>query len=267
MPSQSAWTYTPLTASGTPGTAQNGYPSYEVTAAVCAHTAFGLGVYSYFDQGVPIVQDNAIFVPNTAGIRFTDMVTVMLNGSGGINSVIDGEGGATPPKAVPNNFTPFNGSGACPTTKTATGVDINVGGGAEPPFVADEDSNTGGSASTTKPITLPAGLLNPAPMAVYQTNRAGRLLYTIPGFTPGSVHTVRLHFAEIYFSKPGQRVFNISINGVVVLKNYDIIAHAGAAFTADIQQFAVTANSSGQIVIQLTDGTVDQPELSGIEIQ
>ena len=268
VPSQSAWTYKPQNASGTAGTVQNGYPSYEVSSAVCSHTAFGLGVYSYFDQGQPIEQDDALFVPNTTGMRFNDMVTVKLNGAGGINSVIDGEGGPTPAGAAPNNLTSYTGTGACITSpKQTAGLDINVGGGAEPPFVADEDSTTGGSASTRRAVAIPAGLVNPAPMAVYQSNRAGRLLYTLPGFTPGSTHTVRLHFAEIYFSKPGERVFDITLNGVLVLKDYDIIAHAGAAFTADIQQFSVTANSAGAIVLQLTNGTVDQPELSGIEIQ
>ncbi|WP_213807232.1 malectin domain-containing carbohydrate-binding protein [Granulicella sp. dw_53] len=244
--------------------AMNGYPSYEVTSAVCAHTAYGLGVYSFFNQGVAIFQDNAIHVPNTTGINMTDMVTVKLNGSGGINNIINGTGGPTPAGASANNLGSYVGNGACSTS--TTNVDINVGGAAVPPFIADQYFTGGGSASTTHAIVT-SGVTNPAPQAVYQSNRAGVITYTIPGFTAGSTHTVRLHFAEIYFSTAGQRVFNVAINGVPVLSNFDIIATAGARYTANVQQFNTTANSSGQIVLSLTRGAVDQPELSGIEVQ
>ena len=50
---------------------------------------------------------------------------------------------------------------------------------------------------------------------------------TVPGFTSGSIHTVRLHFAETYFSTSGSRVFNVSINGTRVLTNFDIVAASG----------------------------------------
>ena len=40
---------------------------------------------------------------------------------------------------------------------------------------------------------------------------------------------VRLYFANRYTgtSQPGQRVFNVSINGSTVLDHYDIVADAG----------------------------------------
>ncbi len=153
-------------------------------------------------------------------------------------------------------------SAAANTTTLA----INAGGGAAGTFAADEDYTGGGSASTTSAIAT-GSVTNPAPQAVYQSNRAGAVTYTLPGFTAGSTHTVRLHFAEIYWSNAGQRVFNVALNGVTVLSNFDIIRAAGANFTANIQQFTTTANSSGQIVLALTSGTADQPEISGIEIQ
>ena len=46
VPSQSAWMDGSL----------DGYASYWVSPAVTTHTAYGLGVYSYFDQGVAIIQ-------------------------------------------------------------------------------------------------------------------------------------------------------------------------------------------------------------------
>ena len=56
------------------------------------HTAYGLGVYSYFNQGVDIVEASAIQAPVTRGVRFTDMVTRFLDGSGSIAHVINDEG-------------------------------------------------------------------------------------------------------------------------------------------------------------------------------
>ncbi len=83
VPSQSAWT---------DGTA-NGYPSYVVAKTVGTHQAHGLGVYSYFNQGVNIVEDNAITTPSSTGITVQDAGTVFLNGSGQITHVINGVGG------------------------------------------------------------------------------------------------------------------------------------------------------------------------------
>ncbi len=81
-PSQSAWM----------DGAANGYPSYVVTNLVGAHQAYGLGIYSFFSQGINIVEDNAMTVPNTPGISVHDVGTVFLSGSGQITHVIDGVG-------------------------------------------------------------------------------------------------------------------------------------------------------------------------------
>ncbi len=152
-----------------------------------------------------------------------------------------------------------------PTGATAT-VAVNSGGGAAGGFIADAYFSGGGTASTANAITT-TGVTNPAPLAVYQTERAGALTYTIPGFVAGSSHTVRLHFAEFYFTGTGQRVFNVAINGTTVLSNYDIVAAAGGANRAVVPSFTTTANASGQIVVQFTGGSADQPKISGIEVQ
>jgi hypothetical protein len=132
--------------------------------------------------------------------------------------------------------------------------------------LADVDFSGGGTYSTTAAITT-TGVTSPAPQAVYQTSRQGALTYTIPGFTAGSSHTVRLHFAELYFSAAGQRLFSVSINGGAVLTNFDIVASAGAGNAAVVRSFVTTANASGQILISTANGTLDQPTINGIEIQ
>jgi hypothetical protein len=70
----------------------NGFASYHVTTKAKSHTAYGLGVYSFFDQGVDIVQHSAINVPDTPNISITDALTVFLNGNGSITHVIDNVG-------------------------------------------------------------------------------------------------------------------------------------------------------------------------------
>ncbi|MBV8808938.1 MAG: family 16 glycosylhydrolase [Acidobacteriaceae bacterium] len=149
--------------------------------------------------------------------------------------------------------------------QASTNVAINAGGNAEGSFGADEDYTGGKSFSTTATIST-TGVTNPAPQAVYQTERFGNFTYTIPGFTAGSTHTVRLHFAEIYWTSAGQRIFNVSINGTTVLSNFDIIAAAGGPNKAIVEQFTEPANSSGQYVIHFTTVT-DNSKLSGLEIQ
>ncbi len=83
-PSQAAWM---------DGNA-NGYPSYVVANNVTTHTAYGLGIYSFFDLGINIVEDNAVTVPAVPGVSVTDVGTVFLSptGSGQITHVINNTG-------------------------------------------------------------------------------------------------------------------------------------------------------------------------------
>jgi hypothetical protein len=147
---------------------------------------------------------------------------------------------------------------------TSSAVEINSGGPAVSPFVADVDFAGGGTIHHSNTIDL-SGVTNPAPMAVYQTGRDGNFTYTIPGFTAGSSHTVRLHFAETFWTSAGSRIFNVSINGTGVLTNFDIFAAAGAMNKAVIEQFTANANSSGQYVIKFTT-VKDNSLINGIEI-
>jgi fibronectin type 3 domain-containing protein len=154
------------------------------------------------------------------------------------------------------------------------GISINAGGpavsnagGGDNSFVADEDFTGGGTYAVTNTITIPAGIAaTAAPAAVYQSARQGTTTYTVPGLTAGNTYTVRLHFAELYFSTAGSREFDVAINGTTVLTSFDIYGTAGANYTAVIEQFTATANSSGDIVIAFTNGAKDQPMINGLEV-
>jgi hypothetical protein len=164
--------------------------------------------------------------------------------------------------------TPLGSSGTSIVSINAGGPAESNSGGGDNSFVADEDYSTGGTTyAVTNAITIPASVATiAAPAAVYQDARQGTVTYTIPGLNSGTSYTVRLHFAELYFSAAGDRVFNVAINGTTVLTNFDIFATANANFTAVVEQFTATANSSGDIVIAFTNGTKDQPMINGIEI-
>jgi subtilisin family serine protease len=99
--------------------------------------------------------------------------------------------------------------------------------------------------------------------AVYQTCRYGPTVdyrFTVPNGT----YTVTLKFAEVSRTAPGQRLFNVFVNGTQVLANFDIFAAAGGEYIAVDKAFAVNA-TNGSISIQLTTAT-DWPMINGIQI-
>jgi len=173
--------------------------------------------------------------------------------------------GTSPASAQAQATTPVS-SGTDIVSINAGGPAVSNSGGGDNSFVADEDYTGGSTYSVTNTISTTAAGANAAPMAVYQTARQGVTTYTIPGLTSGTSYTVRLHFAELYFSAAASREFNVAINGTTVLTNFDIYATAGAQYTAVVENFTATANSSGQIVIAFTGGAKDQPMFEGIEV-
>lgn len=134
------------------------------------------------------------------------------------------------------------------------------------------DSNASGANMGTDSVTHAIDMTavtfeSPAPSAIYQGERYGSSFsYTLPNLTPGKSYTVRLHFAETYYTTTGGREFNVLINGKPVLTNFDIVAAAGAGFRANIQTFTTTASTTGSITIQFTQGHADWPKISGIEV-
>jgi hypothetical protein len=123
---------------------------------------------------------------------------------------------------------------------------------------ADTGFTGGQASSTTKAI---ANTFDPA---LYQTERYGNSAYQFS--VPPGKYTVVLKFAETYWTTTGRRLFNTSINGTQVLTNFDIVAAAGAAFTAIDKSFPVTVTGSS-ITIQFTTGSADLPRIDAIEIK
>jgi hypothetical protein len=137
------------------------------------------------------------------------------------------------------------------------------------PFLSDRDFSGGSTSSTSSSINT-LGVFVPAPQQVYRTVRSssGSFTYTIPGFTPSSNHAVRLHFADLRSNPSTTRQFDVFINGVRVLHNFNIVVAAGGVGrTAVVEEFSTTADPmSGQIVIRFVN-TMGRAVINAIEIE
>jgi hypothetical protein len=88
-PSQAAWTQQDGTL---------GYPAVKVTNAAKGFQAWGMGSYSFFNQGVNLYAANAFEVPTTLSAgSIKNSLTIFLStaGFGGILNVINGTGGSS----------------------------------------------------------------------------------------------------------------------------------------------------------------------------
>ncbi len=89
-PSQAAWTEAP---------GVDGWAAFKVANNVTSFSGYGMGSYSFFNQGVTIYAANAFEVPVTLPrSSLNDLLTIFLNsssGSGGILNVVNGTGGSS----------------------------------------------------------------------------------------------------------------------------------------------------------------------------
>ncbi|MFD7232059.1 RICIN domain-containing protein [Streptomyces sp. NPDC059881] len=70
-----------------------GYTAYKVADSVSSHQAYGLGSYCFFNVDPGVAAERAIEAPNNPNVRFRNMVTVSLGGTGTIRHVINDRGG------------------------------------------------------------------------------------------------------------------------------------------------------------------------------
>ena len=129
-------------------------------------------------------------------------------------------------------------------------------------FGRDWGFRGGKTASTAEAIDV--NVPNAAPLEVYQTERWGACAYAIPA-AKAKNFTVRLHFAEAKLG-PGERRFNVEINGQRVLTDFDIAAEAGKG-KALVKDFpSIKPDAQGDIVIKFARGSADEPKVCGIQV-
>jgi hypothetical protein len=220
-------------------------------------------------------QSFAATVSNTSNTG----VTWALNPASGAGTISVSGNTATytaPATVMANQTVTLTATSVADTTKSAsaqislapggsfTPIRVNAGGEAftDPAtgnvWSADTGFTGGGAYATSTSITDTA---NPSQAPLYPSQRFGNFMYQFA--VPSGTYTVNLKFAEVWWTSPGQRVFDVLINGQTVLSRFDIVASAGAAFTAIDKSF--TVGSVTQITIQfVTD--VDNADINAIEI-
>jgi len=97
VPNQAAWMSSPSTL---------GYAAFKVTDSARHFTGYGMGTYSFFNQGVDIFAAHAYEVPTGTDVHLHDLLTIFLdpaNGKGGILNVVNDTGG---PSTIANPDVP-----------------------------------------------------------------------------------------------------------------------------------------------------------------
>jgi hypothetical protein len=107
---------------------------------------------------------------------------------------------------------------------------------------------------------------------IYQFERYGNFSYAIP--VPLGSYTVRLHFLESFFGTQadmwcrgaGCRVFDVTGNGLSLLRGFDILESSKVPFRPVIRSFSgLHPNAQGKLVISFA-AIVNYPEVRAIEV-
>ncbi len=149
-----------------------------------------------------------------------------------------------------------------------SGLTINAGGaayttGTGKRFSADvyyADGSVSGIAS--------GDILNTTDDPLYRNARVGVFSYGLP--SGNGTFNVTLHFAETYFGSrvaggAGSRKFNVYVEGVKRLSDYDVFAKAGGTMRAVKETIQVTV-SDGVLNLYFARGTADNPLVAAIEV-
>ena len=120
-----------------------GFVAYRVGDHVQNHEAWGIGAYSFF-RDFQVNVESGIRTPQRSGIKFTNSLSVFLNGNGGINHVINDQGDPTKAGVQVAYQCSYGGSGSHYTL--AQSADPFNGGWnweVEEPYHYPGDSNDG----------------------------------------------------------------------------------------------------------------------------
>ncbi|RDC63661.1 choice-of-anchor tandem repeat GloVer-containing protein [Adhaeribacter pallidiroseus] len=148
----------------------------------------------------------------------------------------------------------------------ASTVRLNAGGEA----VAATPGNFSADAyfkGATSVSTALVPVANTTDDLLYQNNRratntGGQFSYQIP--VNNGTYQVKLHFAELFFTAPGKRKFNVTVEENIWLTDFDIYAVAGGAQTAVIASKNITV-TDGFLNLNFIS-VVDKANVAAIEV-
>lgn len=142
---------------------------------------------------------------------------------------------------------------------------INCGGSAVGGWSADQYVSGGANFDFGGTVDI-SNVDDPAPADVYRTVRHKNPTYTIPAsVVPNGTYTLRLHFSDGR-GDVGDRQMNVTVEGQLLLSNYDIVAEAGGQYVAVVEQFTVSVSDGDGIKININEGSGNDGFVSGIEL-
>lgn len=98
---------------------------------------------------------------------------------------------------------------------------------------------------------------------LYSDGRSGEFVYSIP--VPNGTYSVTMKYAEPTFTREGQRVFTVVINGDTVDSNFDPVGYAGGAAKALDRAYSPIVVNKGILTINVVP-KVGQPIVNGIQV-
>jgi hypothetical protein len=126
-----------------------------------------------------------------------------------------------------------------------TPIRIRCGG----PQITDASGNVWIADNAQNLNVTNATITNTGTPALYQTEAWSNSTLQYQFAVPNGPFTVKLHFAEFYRDRPGQRTFNIIVNGTTYFSNFDILAAVATNTAYDVTIPVMVGN--GQVTIQL----------------
>lgn len=156
---------------------------------------------------------------------------------------------------------------------------VNAGGSLVSDWTEDSDASPSGFAntsetlieSTSTTITLDASVPAGTPMELFQTSRSDAskgspdMEWDFP-VTAGSELTVRLFFAEIVRCQASSHVFDVEIEGAVVLDDYDPFSDVGCE-TGVMKEFVVTPSDDNLDINFPLAGNNRPSTIAAIEVE
>jgi hypothetical protein len=125
------------------------------------------------------------------------------------------------------------------------------------------DGGWGYAGPTTGTLTTTASIFGTLDGTLYQTARTAMTAYKFS--VPNGTYSVTLKFAEIQYNKPLKRVFDVKIETLAVLTNFDVFAEAGGKFTAVDRPHTTTVSDGVLNVVFVAHSGA--PLISAIEVR
>jgi hypothetical protein len=239
-----AITVTDITISGYAGIALNNIPSLPVIIAPNQTMTFEV----VFDSNIPGQKTGDIYIQHEGA---NDDLIIPINGG------TDGE----PPALYRVNA---GGVGLIGSKGLNWDEDLFSS-----PSIYVNSSDTNKTFVSVPTVTPNLSVPVDTPPDLFQSDRydelpAPEMQWNFP-VSSGS-YEVRLYFAETFSGagSPGQRVFDVAIEDIVVLNDYDVVADTGALFIGVMKNFVVEVDD-GQLTIDFLH-VVENPSIKGIEI-